>query len=126
MIKIARYVFPATLALTACQPPNDPDKATLDDLRLRVRVLEQGQEQIVAEMRRAEKKPAVERPLPAPTTESMAYELVGAGSTRRLYPSVARCEAARDAMQAVRDRANEGSGGSPRVIYPEALDCIPL
>jgi hypothetical protein len=93
---------------------------------MRVRVLEQGQQQIVAEMRQAERKAAERQPPPAPAQESMTYELVGAGSTRRLYPSVTRCEAARDAMQAVRDRANEGSGDTPRVIYPSALECIPL
>ena len=58
--------------LVGCQPPPDTHKAEIDDLLLRVRVLEQGQRDIVKEMRDNEAKSAA-----APVAPVMTYQLEG-------------------------------------------------
>jgi len=101
----------------ACQQQPGEDKATLDDLRVRVRVLEQGQQQIVDEMRANAKKVAAAAIVPIPPPPS--FKLMPTGNT---YSSKARCEAARDIAQTARTESYGGAmvmGGAP--IY-----CLPL
>lgn len=72
-------------------------------------------EAMVRDLRTDARKPVAVAPAP------MQYELMGAGRERRLYPTAARCEAARHAMQEARER--ERARG---VIAISELTCIPV
>ena len=70
---------------------------------------------------------------PAPETPQMRYELLGpsnfVGSNRRLYPSLDRCEAAKEALiepiRRERERDLEEQGNPDGTYYVPRLTCIP-
>ena len=112
------------MALTACQQPG-ADKETVDDLRTRVQALEQGQQEIVAEMRdKAAKQAVVAAKASLPLVGEDRYELVGLRE-RRTYPNRVRCEAALNALQESRDAQNASLTGGGRIIFA-SISCIPM
>ncbi|MGN6817997.1 MAG: hypothetical protein ACTHJR_04940 [Sphingomonas sp.] len=121
-----RIALVAILALTACQPQQpSADKAELDDLRVRVRALEQGQDQIVNEIRadeaKADAKPVAAEP------PAMTYELAGGKGPNRQYPTKARCEAAKAVLDeglAISRRDAEAQGAI--VVSQPTYMCVPL
>ena len=110
--------------LAGCQPP-DTHKAEIDDLLLRVRVLEQGQRDIVKEMRDNETKSAA-----TPRPQAMTFELLGASRAgeRRLYPTLARCQAAKGVLEDERARSDAESRaqGAVFINHGGGYSCIPL
>ena len=110
-----------SVTLAGCQPA-DTHKSDIEDLQLRVRVLEQGQEQIVEEMRASEAKVSA---VPAPPI--MNYQLEGGEAAPILYPSKTRCEAAREVktQAAAEIRADELARGLNRLVKV-SYTCVPL
>lgn len=125
-MKIVTMVIAGAL-LSGCQQQGVyADKSVVDDLRERVRVLEQKQ-QLVIDHTKAQDAKAAENPA---SPLGMAYELVGAGAmgaSGTKYPTKARCDAARGALLAdAADRDLQARAQGAVYISPTAVSCIPL
>jgi hypothetical protein len=112
------------VTLGGCQQA-DTHKGEIDDLLLRVRVLEQGQQDIVKEMRANQAKVAV-----APKPEAMTFELLGASRAgeRRLYPTLARCQAAQQVLvdERAASDAESRAQGAVFINHGGGFSCIPV
>ena len=112
----------------ACQgEPTTSDKATVDDLRLRVEALEKRQADLADELRKSEAKIAAAAAMRPPAQERATYELDRTGKPPVDYPSKQRCEAARQVVLTEIARNSERARAQGAVFVSEpSVVCIPL
>jgi len=125
-MKMATMIMAGALLSGCQQQPQYADKSVVDDLRERVRALEQKQQQTIDQVKTSGAKAAA---IP-PASPELTYELVGAGAmgaSGTKYPTKARCDAARRAMLAdAADRDAQARAQGAIYTSPIAISCIPL